>query len=209
MPANKPESSEWVSLRAAADMLGVHPATVRNWADRGELPSRRTPGGHRRFRRSDLLQHSQTQEDIQPLELRVIIQSALGQARLQIGEDDLGQMAWYTGMSEGTRTEMRHKGREALDAIRRYLSSGAPDQELTEAIRLGQHYAKTLASDGLTLPQAMRGFFYFSDFVVNSILTWSELAQPRDSSEWAGLLRQVNTFIHTMLLSITEYYEEE
>jgi hypothetical protein len=53
------------------------------------------------------------------------------------------------------------------------------------------------------------GFLYFSDFVINAILTWSELAQPRDSSEWANLLRQVNTFIHTMLLSIIEYYEAE
>ena len=40
---------EWVSLRQAAELLGVHPATVRSWADKGELPSRRTPGGHRRF----------------------------------------------------------------------------------------------------------------------------------------------------------------
>lgn len=43
------DSSEWVSLRQAADMLGVHPATVRNWADKGDIMSRRTPGGHRRF----------------------------------------------------------------------------------------------------------------------------------------------------------------
>src|SRR5947209_20472945 len=45
---------EWLSLREAADMLGMHPATVRLWADRNELPSRRTNGGHRRFRRSDV-----------------------------------------------------------------------------------------------------------------------------------------------------------
>jgi excisionase family DNA binding protein len=45
---------EWLSLREAADMLGIHPATVRQWADRNELPSRRTSGGHRRFRRSDI-----------------------------------------------------------------------------------------------------------------------------------------------------------
>ena len=40
---------EWLSLREAAEMLGMHPATVRLWADRNELPSRRTNGGHRRF----------------------------------------------------------------------------------------------------------------------------------------------------------------
>ena len=45
---------EWLSLRQVADMLGMHPATVRLWADRNELPSRRTNGGHRRFRRTDI-----------------------------------------------------------------------------------------------------------------------------------------------------------
>jgi len=55
----------------------------------------------------------------------------------------------------------------------------------------------------------VRGFLYFSDFVINSILTWSEVTPPRSAPEWASLLRQVNTFINAMLLSIIEYYQEE
>lgn len=51
---------EWISLRHAAELLGVHPATVRIWADNGDLPSRRTPGGHRRFRKADVLRHSES-----------------------------------------------------------------------------------------------------------------------------------------------------
>src|SRR2546426_9679846 len=45
---------EWLSLSEAAELLGMHPATVRLWADRNELPSRRTNGGHPRFRRTDI-----------------------------------------------------------------------------------------------------------------------------------------------------------
>jgi excisionase family DNA binding protein len=205
----KTETSEWVSLRKAADMLGVHPATVRNWADEGKLNSRRTPGGHRRFSKDDILRQAQNQGEVQPIELQVIIQNALGSTRLQISEDNLEAVPWYAAMSETTRLEMRKQGRLVLEAIRGYLADGAPDEKLSVAIRLGKDYAQILSDDGRTLPQATRGFFYFSDFVVNSILTWSELAQPRSSSEWANLLRQVNTFINTMLLSIIEYYEEE
>ena len=203
------DTSEWVSLRRAAELLGVHPATVRNWADRGDLPSRRTPGGHRRFRRVDLEQYAQSQGELQPAEVQVILQNALGQARMTIGEGTLDQAVWYTAMSDTTRSNMRQEGRRVLDEIRRYLAAGAPDEQLSSAITLGKDYAAALSDDSVTLPQAMRGFFYFSDFVINAILTWSELAQPRDSSEWANLLRQVNTFIHTMLLSIIEYYEAE
>lgn len=203
------ESNEWVSLRRAADILGVHPATVRNWADKGELSSRRTPGGHRRFRRSELLQYAQSQGEMQPMEVQVIIQNALGETRMHVGDGTLSDVPWYEAMSEATRQEMRHQGRRVLDELRRYLAGGATDEGLAVAITLGKDYAAILARDGLTLPQAVRGLFYFSDFVINSILTWSEINPPGSSTEWATLLRQVNNFIHTMLLSIIEYYEEE
>jgi hypothetical protein len=112
-------------------------------------------------------------------------------------------------MSETTRGTMRTMGRSVLEAMREYLAAGAPDAGLNRAIRLGGDYAAILARDGLSLPQAVRGFVYFSDFVINAILTWSEITPPRSAPEWATLVRQVNTFIHTMLLSIIEFYEEE
>jgi excisionase family DNA binding protein len=203
------DSSEWISLRHAAEILGVHPATVRNWADRGDLRSIRTPGGHRRFRKADLMHYAEQQGELQPLEVQIIIQNALGQTRMQVGEGKLETVSWYEAMSEATRQAMRERGRQALEALRTYLGRGAHDDDLSAAIMLGKDYAVLLSEDGLTLPQAARGFFYFSDFVINSVLTWSEVNPPRNSSEWSTLLRQVNTFIHAMLLSIIEYYQEE
>lgn len=203
------DTSEWVSLRRAAEILGVHPATVRNWADKGDVPSRRTPGGHRRFRKADLTQYAQSQGELQPIEIQVIIQNALGQMRMDVGEGNLEAAPWYAAMAEISRVAMRTLGRDTLEALRMYLANGAPDEELSAAIRLGKDYAKILIEDGLTVPQAMRGFFYFSDFVINAILTWSEITPPRSAPEWALLLRQVNTFMNTMLLSLIEYYEEE
>ena len=196
-------------MRQAADILGVHPATVRNWADRGELASRRTPGGHRRFRRSELLHYAESHGELQPTEVQVIIQSALGQTRMQVGGGNLSDVLWYARMSESTRVALREQGRRVLEALRQYLASGAPDAGLGEAIKIGKDYAHLLSADHLTLPQAVRGFFYFSDFVINSVLTWTEINPPRNPAEWGGILRQVNTFTNAMLLSIIEYYEED
>ncbi|MCK4977066.1 MAG: helix-turn-helix domain-containing protein, partial [Anaerolineales bacterium] len=47
-------SNEWLSLSDAAEILGVHPSTVRKWSDEGVLPVRRTKGGHRRYLRSEV-----------------------------------------------------------------------------------------------------------------------------------------------------------
>ena len=41
--------------REVAAMLCVDPKTVTRWAQAGRLRSFRTPGGHRRYRRSDVV----------------------------------------------------------------------------------------------------------------------------------------------------------
>lgn len=38
----------------AASLLGVHPDTLRRWDADGTLTALRTPGGHRRYRMSDI-----------------------------------------------------------------------------------------------------------------------------------------------------------
>ncbi|HEX2044297.1 MAG TPA: response regulator [Gaiellaceae bacterium] len=45
---------DWLTLGQAARYLGVAQSTIRKWSDGGRLPAFYTPGGHRRFRKSDL-----------------------------------------------------------------------------------------------------------------------------------------------------------
>ncbi|MFC1590678.1 helix-turn-helix domain-containing protein [Candidatus Omnitrophota bacterium] len=42
------------SIAEASQYLGVFPLTLRNWEKKGKIRVFRTPGGHRRFRKSDL-----------------------------------------------------------------------------------------------------------------------------------------------------------
>lgn len=46
---------EWISVRAACDLIGVSPATLRRWSNAGAIATFTTPGGHRRFPRSAVL----------------------------------------------------------------------------------------------------------------------------------------------------------
>lgn len=48
-----PEAPDLTPLDVARRM-GVTPSTVSRWADEGKLAFFRTPGGQRRFRRSDV-----------------------------------------------------------------------------------------------------------------------------------------------------------
>ncbi len=49
------DCDEVITLPAAARLLGVGPTTLKRWSDQGRLPHTRTPGGHRRFLRSVVL----------------------------------------------------------------------------------------------------------------------------------------------------------
>ena len=50
-PQSEPD---WLTLGQAAKFLGVAQSTIRKWSDVGKLPAFYTPGGHRRYRRTDL-----------------------------------------------------------------------------------------------------------------------------------------------------------
>jgi excisionase family DNA binding protein len=45
-----------LTTSAVADLLDLHPSTVKRWSDEGSLPATKTTGGHRRFRLNDVLE---------------------------------------------------------------------------------------------------------------------------------------------------------
>jgi excisionase family DNA binding protein len=63
-----------------ADILMVSPATIRNWASKGELPSVSTPGGHRRFMRYEIEKFARDND--------LAIQLPAGSMRVLIVDDD-------------------------------------------------------------------------------------------------------------------------
>jgi len=47
--------TEWLRVADVADLLGISRNTVRRWTDKGRLTAYRSPGGHRRYRRDEVL----------------------------------------------------------------------------------------------------------------------------------------------------------
>ncbi len=209
MPKETP-TTDWVSLREAATILGVHPATVRNWADRGELPSRRTPGGHRRFRRSDLVRWIESSQTPPPAEVQMLIQSALGRVRLHFSEDQTRSMPWMAGMDAAARAAMRQKGLQILEVLQGYLIETTDTAQVLDQVhRLGREYASFLVSFHLSLSDMMRGFLVFSDFLNEAALNIVEVVNTRTPSDWLAMLRRVRRFNNELLLGMTETYEQQ
>jgi excisionase family DNA binding protein len=50
-------NEDFLVTHEVAQLAGVTPQAVRQWADAGRLPVLRTPGGLRLFRRADVMHH--------------------------------------------------------------------------------------------------------------------------------------------------------
>ena len=131
-------TDEWLSLSDAAKLLGVHPSTVRLWSDKGVLPTHRTSGGHRRYRRNEVVLWAKTAREIQ-VEPESILHTAMKNVRVQIGEAHLESEGWYQKLDEMARRQYRESAHSLAQGLMTYLS--AEDGDEFEAHAIGYEYA--------------------------------------------------------------------
>lgn len=202
------EQSEWVSLGEAADILGVHPTTVRHWADSGDLPSQRTPGGHRRFRRADLESWSQGGTSSSDTgDIQLMIQSTLGRTRMQlVGDEKLG-FEWRGQISDADRQAHAALGRRLLQLLNTHLSDPTDEASLQEVHDIGVEYGQLSRANNLALADAVDAYLFFRDVLTDSVIQMSETLSIRTSGDWGERLRQINLITGQLLLALIEGYE--
>jgi excisionase family DNA binding protein len=210
MPSTQ-TSEDWLSLRQVADMLGMHPATVRLWSDRNELPSSRTSGGHRRFRRADIEARLQKEAERKPgPAAQLLVQSILGRVRFAFTDGTLNALPWYQHFDEAAREAYRLLGRRVLELLLRALTNSHLSDELRqEAIQLGFEYGSITCASHVPVADAVRAFLYFRNIVDESVLQLGEVRGARDARDhqeipWAESLRQIQALTNEILPALIE-----
>lgn len=199
---------DWLSLRQVADMLGMHPATVRLWADRNELPSRRTNGGHRRFRRADI--EARLRHEAEPKShpaAQLLVQSVLGRVRFAFTDGTLNTLPWYQHFNDAARDAYRKLGRRMLELLLHALNESTFSDELRrEAVQLGTEYGSITCTSHVPVADAVRAFLYFRDIVDDSMLQLAEVRGTRDHPDipWAESLRQIQALTNEVLPALIE-----
>ena len=154
----------WLSLDEAAKKLSIHPATLRDWADRGHIRVIRTPGGHRRFSEADVIELVvQRQPD-----LTLLMHATVGQARLATSAGRLATEDWYGRLDERAKQRHRELGVDLVQVLVAFLGDSERDWS-PDIKRLGSHYAELARTAGLSVADAMRAFHLFEGFVRTSV----------------------------------------
>ncbi len=199
---------EWLNLSDAAALLGVHPSTLRAWSDRGDIPAHRTPGKHRRFRRADIENWVNSRREVHVTPGQLLVENVLGRTRLQMAEGRLSETDWYLRFDEAHRRELREAGRNQLRLLLRYLGDDG-DGVLPEVQAVGQAYERMGREAGLRLPETVRVFLYFRDFLYDSVIDVYQASGQRAAREWANMHRRTALFTNAMLLALIEAHEEK
>ena len=199
-------SEQWLSLSQAAEVLGVHPSTVRSWADQGSLPAQRTQGGHRRFRRTDVEQWQRLRSENAIPESNTVFYGMLRTTRLQIEEARLENQEWYRKLDDEARRQYRLSGRSLVQGLAVHLSATGDGME-AEARSLGYEYASRGQRCGLDCVEAAHAFQFFRSAVMESVLNAYEAAGVRSPQAWTDMVRKMITFSDLIMLTLLETYE--
>lgn len=204
-----PPNVKWLSLQEASQMLGVHPSTLRQWADSGKIPTVRTPGGHRRFAESDVRALLEP-EPLQPSGVQLLVQSALGRTRLEVSGGKLSEQSWYQRFDETDKAEHRELGRKLLSLVMQYLTQPSDRPAILEDGRsLGRSYGERSLIRKLALTESVRAFLYFQDFLIDGVIQMSETMGQKVSIDLVNTYQQINTFINEILIAMLQVYEKQ
>lgn len=216
MSPSRAVESDWLSLQRASHMLGVHPATLRLWADQGKIRSTRTAGGHRRFALKDVQAFAARQgADAGNANAQLIMHSALGRARIEVAGGRANNQTWFRLFDDQSREHQREMGRELLGLMMQYINAaGSEDDEqsprariLLDAQKLGAEYGRNAARQGLSLSDAMRAFLFFRDFMLESVVQMREVAAGNASDATMGTYRLINGFANEVLIAMVTAYQ--
>jgi excisionase family DNA binding protein len=197
---------QWLSLQAAAELLGVHASTVRIWSDKGMLPVYRTSGGHRRFKRSEILLWAESSRGKQVIDPLSVVQAAVHNIRLQISEGHLESETWYQKLDENAREQYRHSAHTLFQGLVNYLLTEG-EVGTAEAYSIGYEYASRARRFGLNSVDAARAFLFFRNVLVESVIQVYQESNAPSGRAWADILRRVNAFADMILLHLLDTYE--
>lgn len=202
------ERNQWLTLKDASDFLGVHFTTLRTWADNGEIPVFRTPGGHRRFSLSDLRRFLESRvEQEEQVDPGALVDAAIVRVRKEMERRPEQEMRWISNLSQETRAMNRERGRQLFAlAIAYVLKPNQRESILMDGRNLGWEYGREAASNRVNLAETGRAVQFFRTQLVQ--VARAEDGTGKLDDDDIRIQRLINHFLDEVLYAVLNGYEQ-
>jgi excisionase family DNA binding protein len=207
-PPSLPGNETWLSLSDAAHLLGVHFATLRRWADAGQIPCARTVGGRRRFALSEvqrLLCRPLPQGPAPSIPWPVQAQ-ATTLARQHIQSPAVAQEGWLARFTDGQRQQFRHLGQQLIALL--FQSSARPQENavfLADGERIGVAFGELCCAANLSLGETVRDFLLFQRLLLDATHEAASGQRPDIPETWAFYRRMSALLDHVLLVTVESH----
>ena len=204
MPERSLAHPQWLTLEQASKRLGVHPTTLRRWADEGAIHVFVTPGGHRRFVPSELdrfvveHQHGGLPAQSEP----GWTDHAIAQAR-----ENLREQRWLASYDETERETQRYLGRRLMGLVLQYIAHPNDNVELlAEARVIGVQHAQNAQRRGRSLPDLLQAISFFRTTLLEVVLQEAPQSGKGRCETNVHLLRRIERLVSEVQSGVVELY---
>ena len=197
-----------VSIGEASEILGVSEAALRQWTDEGKIKAFITPGGHRRYSRTELKKFMGSHAKMLGIKDLVVELEDTVQLHREIARAHLNTSSWYNKLSQESQEHLAELGRCFLNLIIRYITKPSKREETLKLARdVGHSYGETLAKLGLPLTDSVEAFVLHRDPIIN---TATHLVRKREafSGRVMGAIPLVAHVMDEALVSLVAAHQQ-
>ena len=200
-------NGRWVSLAVASQLLGVNKATLRQWADRGVLRTFRTPGGHRRFARQDLLRLAgkpamPATDGAHP----ALGPGAVKRVRRRFRYARAETTLWQASLDPEAMERLRAFGRQLQGMAVQYSTRPRSRRDvMAQGIAIGEEQGLEMARRGVPLEEATRVYLVCRNSYLDALAqAWGQGDLP--GAEFRGHWKQALAFLDSVLIAMIAGY---
>lgn len=202
-----------LSLGPACRLLGVHPDTLRRWADEGRIEAFISPGGHRRFDRRELERVLATRppgSTSRPLSSLGATPDRLSRAYRRSYLAAPGEGSARSAVPIADREAFRTDGRGLVASLVAYLdASEASERATAEATATGltEDLARRLAAGGLSLTESV-GLFVAARRPFLSELGIIARRRALDADRISAMFEEASALLDRLLVRMIAAHQE-
>jgi len=202
------KKADLISISEASHILGVNEATLRQWTDEGKLSAFVTPGGHRRYSKSDLRKLTRPGQKV--LGIRDLINELEDTTphHREIARNFLDSYPKAVKPCAEHQRQLAELGRHLLNLTARYISEPARREESLAAARnTGRGFGRLLAEMGMPLTASVEAFLVHRELIMQAA---ANLAGKREAmgGRIAEAIPLANHLIDETLIAMIDAHQK-
>ena len=197
-----------ISISEASQILGVNEATLRQWTDEGKLSAFVTPGGHRRYSKSDLIKLTRSGQKVLGIKDLVSELEDTTPLHREIARTFLNSSPQAVKPCKEHQLQLAELGRQLLNLTARYISEPSKREDTLDAARdIVRGFGRLLAEIGVPLTASAEAFLTHRELIMQAA---ANLAGKREAlgGRIAEAIPLANHLIDETLIAMIDAHQK-